>query len=403
MPQPLIQNKNIVIVGLQPWDTGIGSNCKNIAEEMSKHNKVLYVNSPLDTKTMMQQKEDPKVQMRLEVLEGKRDGLEKINDNLYTWYPDVAIKSINWLGIPFLFDIINRRNNRKIANSIKHATQRLGMDEFILFNDNDIFRGLYLKEMLAPQVSVYYSRDYLLAVDYWKKHGERLEPEIIKTSDVCTANSTYLAQYCGKYNTNSFYVGQGCDFSIYLKPLGVTPNDIASIPKPIIGYTGFITGLRLDIALLEQIATAKPEWSLVLVGPEDEAFKQSALHQLPNVHFLGSKQPEALPEYVAAFDVCINPQLLNEVTIGNYPRKVDEYLAMGKPVVATQTEAMSIFAEHTYLGTGAQEYMQLIEQALQEHNESLADARKTFALEHTWENSVADIYKAILQVKPSLG
>ncbi|HAI83429.1 MAG TPA: glycosyl transferase family 1, partial [Chitinophagaceae bacterium] len=87
-------------------------------------------------------------------------------------------------------------------------------------------------------------------------------------------------------------------------------------------------------------ATAKPEWSLVLVGPEDEAFKQSALHQLPNVHFLGSKQPEALPEYVAAFDVCINPQLLNEVTIGNYPRKVDEYLAMGKPVVATQTEAM---------------------------------------------------------------
>ena len=102
MPQPLIQNKNIVIVGLQPWDTGIGSNCKNIAEEMSKHNKVLYVNSPLDTKTMMQQKEDPKVQMRLEVLEGKRDGLEKINDNLYTWYPDVAIKSINWLGIPFL-------------------------------------------------------------------------------------------------------------------------------------------------------------------------------------------------------------------------------------------------------------------------------------------------------------
>ncbi|HAI83430.1 MAG TPA: glycosyl transferase family 1, partial [Chitinophagaceae bacterium] len=62
-----------------------------------------------------------------------------------------------------------------------------------------------------------------------------------------------------------------------------------------------------------------------------------------------------------------------------------------------------IFAEHTYLGTGAQEYMQLIEQALQEHNESLADARKTFALEHTWENSVADIYKAILQVKPSLG
>jgi glycosyltransferase involved in cell wall biosynthesis len=57
--------------------------------------------------------------------------------------------------------------------------------------------------------------------------------------------------------------------------------------------------------------------------------------------FLGAQDVNRLPEYIKA-DVCINPQLLNETTKGNYPRKIDEYLAMGKPVVATKTIAMDI-------------------------------------------------------------
>jgi glycosyltransferase involved in cell wall biosynthesis len=57
---------------------------------------------------------------------------------------------------------------------------------------------------------------------------------------------------------------------------------------------------------------------------------------------LGAQDVNRLPEYIKASDVCINPQLLNETTKGNYPRKIDEYLAMGKPVVATKTIAMDI-------------------------------------------------------------
>ena len=50
----IIQGRDIVIVGQQPWDTEIGSNCKNIALEFSKHNRVLYVNSPLDRFTLLE-------------------------------------------------------------------------------------------------------------------------------------------------------------------------------------------------------------------------------------------------------------------------------------------------------------------------------------------------------------
>jgi glycosyltransferase involved in cell wall biosynthesis len=151
--------------------------------------------------------------------------------------------------------------------------------------------------------------------------------------------------------------------------------------------------------LIKYIALQKPEWNIVLVGPEDREFTASDLHQVPNIHFLGGKPPELLPAYIDAFDVCLNPQLVNEVTIGNYPRKIDEYLAMGKPVVATRTDAMSVFENHTYLGNSKEDYIQLIEKALSEDSELLHQKRIDFAGTHTWANNVKEIYKAINKAK----
>ncbi len=392
----LVQGRDFVIVGQQPWDTEIGSNCKNIAQEFSKNNRVLYVNSPLDRITLMRNKGDQKVQKRAAVINGKVNGLESISTNLWNLYPDRLIESITWIKSHALFNALNKINNRRFANAISKAMATLGFKDIILFNDNDMFRSFYLKELLHPTVSIYYSRDYMLAVDYWKYHGEILEPKLIAKSDICMANSTYLANYCKKYNPDSYYVGQGCELDMFTNlASNEAPRDISGISKPIIGYVGALQSIRLDIELLAYLATQKPEWSIVLVGPEDEAFKKSSLHGIKNIHFLGSKQPSELPAYINAFDVCLNPQIVNQVTIGNYPRKIDEYLAMGKPVVATTTEAMSIFAAHTYLAASKEEYPILIEKALAEDSPALRENRKTFASSHTWENSVKEIYAAI--------
>ena len=392
----MIQNRDIVVVGQQPWDTGIGSNCKNIAVEFSKHNRVLYVNSALDRITKIKQKDDPKVQKRLNVIAGKEKGIVPLGKNMWNLYPDCLTESINWIKIRPVFNILNRANNQKFARSIKNAIKELGFRDIILFNDNDMFRSFYLKEFLSPAISIYYSRDYMLAVDYWKFHGVKLEPKLIAKSDICMANSTYLANYCKKYNVNSYYVGQGCDLDMFSNHWGTTiPPDLQPIPHPVIGYVGALQCIRLDIDLLEYIATQKPEWSIVLVGPEDDAFKASRLHQIKNIHFLGSKNTTELPGYINSFDVCLNPQLVNQVTIGNYPRKIDEYLAMGKPTVASATEAMSIFAEHTYLAKSKEEYIHLITKALTENMPALQNARRAFAASHTWENNVNEIYGAV--------
>lgn len=392
-----IKGRDIVVVGQQPWDVSIGSNCKNIAIEWSKYNRVLYVNAPLDRKTLYQSKSDPKIQTRLEVISGSKVGLIQIQDNLWNLYPNVMIESINWIPLQGLFEWLNKRNNQLFAQSIQKAILELGFENIILFNDNDMFRSFHLKEMLQPATSIYYSRDFMLAVDYWKKHGEKLEPELIAKSDICVANSTYLADYCKQYNPASFYVGQGCELDLFMQTDGLPkPADMLAIPSPIIGYVGALQSIRLDIEVLMHISITKPEWNLVLVGPEDDVFKSSPLHQCNNVFFIGSKDPSELPQYIHAFDVCINPQIVNQVTIGNYPRKIDEYLAVGKPVVATKTEAMRIFMEHCFLAEDKNSYIDCITNALTTNSPELANQRRVFAAGHTWENSVALIDQAII-------
>ena len=391
-----VSGRDIVIVGLQPWDVEIGSNCKNIAEEFSKNNRVLYVNSPLDRITVIKEKNDPKIQKRLRILKGEQPGIEKIKDNLWNFFPATVIESVNWLKSDAVFDIFNKRNNRKFAVEIQRAMNELGFQDIILFNDNDILRSFYLPDLLKPNLSIYYSRDNLVAVDYWKIHGKKFEPELIKKSDICVANSVYLTDYCKKYNPNSFYTGQGCDLTELLnKDNYYVPAEIRNIERPLIGYVGAVSSLRLDPETIMYIAQKRLDWNIVLVGQEDEVFMNSRLHEMKNIYFTGPKDPSELTAYISTFNVCLNPQKLNEITIGNYPRKIDEYLALGKPVVATKTDAMRVFADYIYLAETKEEYINLINKAFEEDSIDKQTKRISFAKKHTWENSVGEIYRAI--------
>nr|WP_299383046.1 glycosyltransferase [Allomuricauda sp.] len=393
----MIKGQDIIVVGIQAWDIEIGSNCKNIATEFAKHNRVLYVNPPLDRATLKRDKKSEKVQKRLRVSRGEETGLVPIQENLWNLYPKTLTESINWIPIHGLFKRLNKRNARLFSNDILEAMEQLKFKNVLLFNDSSMFLGLHLKEFLNPKSYTYYMRDYLIKVPYWRKHGERIEPQVIQLADTVVNNSTLYAEYGAQYNPNSFMVGQGCDVSLFNDEQDTIkiPSEFENIPGPVIGYVGYLTSMRLDIDLLEYMAQKRNDWSIVLVGPEDEDFKNSTLHQMENVFFLGSKNASELPAYVKGFDVAMNPQVVNDWTIGNYPRKIDEYLAMGKPTLATWTKAMEMFQEHVYLGNSKEEYIQLAEKALAENSLELQQKRIAFAKSHTWENNVQAIYEAI--------
>ncbi len=393
-----IEGRDIVIISIQPWYYPLGSNCKNIALELSKHNRVLYVNIPITRKTFYQKSKEPGVSEHCTIIKNKENTIRQVKMNLWQLYPVTIIESINKIPFTPLFRLLNKINNKRFCHDIALAVGELGFSNIILFNDNDIYNGFYLKELLQPECYVYYMRDFLQGYAFWKKHCSVLEPELISKSDLVVTNSVFYRDYCLNYNSKSVYMGQGCNLDNFdATKSHPKPRDMAMDKQPIIGYTGALDSNRLNHEIIRIIAETHPEWNIVLVGPEDEEFKKSTLHNISNIKFKGAKHMNELPAYVQHFDVCINPQKINTATQGNYPLKVDEYLAMGKPVVATHTKTMELFQKHTFLAKTPREYPGLIEKALAGKSQEEQIARIAFAHSHTWANSVEILYAALKQ------
>lgn len=367
----------IVITGLQRFDEEIGSNAVNMAKELSKTRKVLYVNMPPDLKSLRPL--------------GTKTTLKEEAKNLWLKNPTQPLFSINYLPESKLHRSLARINSMSLANEIKNALEELGWREFVLLNDNDLIRSFWLKDFLNPRLYVFYLRDYLLEVPYWKKHGKSFEEGQFKKADIVASNSTYLQEYASKFSDNSYYIGQGVDTELVLNYADVNIKK----DNPVIGYIGALSSLRLDLGLIEKIALAFPTCELALVGPEDEYFKCSSLHSLPNVRFYGKVPQEQIGAWINHFDVCLNPQLINRTTLGNYPRKLDEYLVLGKPVVARATPAMEIFKDYVYLANDSSEFLNYVQSALTEDPLKFKDHRVDFAKTHTWENSINALDQAI--------
>ncbi|MDF9831735.1 glycosyltransferase [Parabacteroides sp. PF5-6] len=391
--------RDFIITSQQNWDIEIGSTINNTTLELSKNNRVLYLNTPLDHISLLKGEDNYSYRHRLDVIKGRTSALRQVNKNLWIVDCPFSVFSVNQLPA-WLFNVFNEINNKKIANRILAAITELGFSDCIHIIDTDIYRSFYLKELIKPSVSIYYCRDFVLNNPYWKRHGRRLEPLLAAKSDIVITNSTYFAEHFSHYNPHTYPIETGVNLVLYdsSKPWAI-PEDLASIPHPIIGYVGALASSRLDGELLYKMAQERPNYNFVFVGPEDEKFTQLPLHQLKNVYFLGKKPMETLPAYITGFDVCINPQKVNEITDGNYPLKIDEYLAMGKPTVATSTHTMrDIFSRHVFLANTLEEYLYHIDEALTEvKDEVKRNNRIDFAHTHSWGHSVEKIYKIIDQ------
>lgn len=160
---------------------------------------------------------------------------------------------------------------------------------------------------------------------------------------------------------------------------GAMPREMRKIRDsggPILGYFGAIAKW-FDYELVKQIARANPGWNIVLIGWDyDDTIRQSGIDRFGNIHYLGIKGYDVLPEYAVWFDVCILPFVLNDITHSTSPIKLFEYMALGKPIVATPirevgnyksplvAETPEEFTEKTNLALGLKddpEYLELVD------------------------------------------
>lgn len=396
---------NFVFLSLQRINTDRESTSTSLAKELAKNHQILYVNPAIDRKTSFSKNADSFTKDHIAAIKFGKPALTKASENMWVLNPECILESINWIPSTKIFSVFNKVNNRRLAKEIKKALSELNFDSFILINDKDIFRSFYLKELLKPKLYIYLDRDYTIGFGYWKRHGVTLEPKLMEKSDAIICNSLDFTRNASLHNANSFYIGNGVDLALFNDKIALQiPEKFKNIPYPIIGYVGAILSSRLDISLIINTAKARPQWSIVLIGGEDDDFIQSELHQLPNVYFLGKIHKENIPPYMKYFNVCTNPQILNEITIGNFPLKIIEYLALGRPVVAISTNTMKeVFSEFTYLAETPNEYIQKIEQALLEDNPEIQQKRVRFAETFSWANIAATVIEIIEKLQPEKG
>ena len=176
-----------------------------------------------------------------------------------------------------------------------------------------------------------------------------------------------------------------------------TPADLADLPRPVVGFAGNFVASKVDLALVEKVALARPDWSLLLIGPAadetERALEQLAL--LPNVRWLGQKSYSDLPGFVAAFDVGLIPYVSNAYTRSCFPLKLYEYLAAGKPVVATGLPELAGMEPDVLLVDDAPAVIEAVERSLERRDPEDEARRIELASHNTWETRAERLLRLI--------
>ena len=228
----------------------------------------------------------------------------------------------------------------------------------------------------------------------------------MRSSDVVIAVNDRLGARARAFCDSVHVVRNGTDAASFARVITgevKAASAMRSLPRPIIGYMGYRVADRLDLALIDFLASSRPDWSFVFVGPKvgEEPLKE-ILKTKPNVRVVGPVEYTKLPSYIGAFDVCILPNKVNTHTAGNDPIKLYDYLAAGKPVVSTGTAGVEIFDGLVSIADTAPQFLQAIERALSTNSPEEQTRRHRAAEVHSWQaksRTVADIMLSALAAK----
>lgn len=301
------------------------------------------------------------------------------------------------LALPPLGSPVVRAINRSVfLPTIRRTVHNLKMRDPIIFTWLPTDTALDLSAMLrGDHGKVVYIR--LTDFEHLTTNPRllhRYEEELLRTCDLVLAQSDQLAEGCLGLARHVELLPPLVNLDRF--PLAPVP---ASAPtRPEIGYVGGIHRF-FDFDLLASCARERPQWSWTLVGPVQA--HPGPVAELDNVQLVGPRAHDELASWLARFDVCIVPYVNTPESQVLTPTKVNEYLAVGRPVVATDIPWVVDFQRRHHVlevrTNEPQDFIAGIEFALLSLPDDVAARRRrAVAAMSDWE---ANLAKAVAHVE----
>jgi uncharacterized SAM-binding protein YcdF (DUF218 family)/glycosyltransferase involved in cell wall biosynthesis len=383
-----MKNRNVIIISSIDWTTIWQMHQQLAASLISSGNRVLFIENT--------------------GVRGPRLGdLGRIRDRIRNWLKSTrgfrehqpGLTLFSPLFLPFPYSRLAGWINRFVLSRTVTKWMRI-----VRFHDPVVFTFLptplaqALIRDVDPALVVYYCVDNMAGSSPAVSKVRPWEDLLFSQADLVFVTSEAIRERAAVYAKHVYLFPSGVNFEQFAaaREHAAVPDDLASLGRPIVGYVGALSSV-MDQELLLKMAMHMPAVTFVLVGSRHTDV--SRLAACPNIKLLGARPHDDIPSYIKGFDVALIPYVRTPFTDSVYSCKLNEYLSMGVPVVATNLREIRNFVERhggvVEIGEDTGDFIRKVENALEGEDAVESGKRIAVARTNSWEQRFAELSAVI--------
>jgi glycosyltransferase involved in cell wall biosynthesis len=377
----MLNGKTIICVSTIEWEFSWQPNQEIMHRLATAGNSVLFIETTGARNVKIT--DWKRILKRLQFALGSRLQSHRTHPNLDIYSP---------LVLPFPHSrLAHALNTYVIFRAVDAWLHKIGRRDLLLWAFLASPMTLALIEHTCPSLVVYQCMGDVTASRPIPEIA-RAERELMSRCDLAFANSLRLLEHLRQFTSHAYLFRAGVDVNAFERKASqseTVPVEFAGLTGPIAGYVGSIHQW-MDLELLAEVAQKLPTWQFVMIGPVLRDV--SRLRGLANIHWLGQRPHHELPRYIRHFDVGIIPYILDNYTASAYPGKLNEYLALGKPVVTTQLPELQDFNDEfnhaILLAADAPSFADALRRGLTDVTDTMREGYRKVARLNSWDARV---------------
>ncbi|SFU46693.1 Glycosyltransferase involved in cell wall bisynthesis [Pustulibacterium marinum] len=394
------ERQDIVCIANTTWFGEYTKSTVQLMSRLAKNHRVIFVEYPFTIKDMLntfRKKQHAPVKRMLNL----EPSLEKIKttENTEIYHLVVPpVLPVDFIKNDAIFQFFFQRNIQLYQKRLRKVFKKLAVKDPIVISAYNPFYGLSMIGKLNQKLNIYYCYDGIGT----RRHGPRIfgiDEQFSKKCDAIITTSDFINSEKKKWNPNSFVVKNGVDFESFVKE---AKKDVHQKSKKIVGYIGSLDH-RFDIETMEKVIQQLPNYEFHFTGNLRNEEIKKRLEVFENVQFFGAVKPNEVPGLLASYDVGIIPYLVNEINKNIYPLKINEYMAVGVPVVMTPFAELKDFEGMISVAGSSENFATALQNEIEQDSKDKIAKRIAFAAQNSWDAKAKEFNNIIEQLLETNG